>query len=116
MRFDSKADKAFTTEVRAAVSAYFKDNNISMKADRATWLKAGIMLAAVIVPYGLILSGQLSVWGMWLCCAALGFGIAGYGFSVMHDALHGTFSRHSAVNTALGACLLYTSPSPRDDR
>lgn len=105
MRFAGKADRDFTTDLRASVGAYFSENGISTRASRAMWLKAAVMLALVFGTYALLLSGLLPLWAMWLGCAVLGAGIAGYGFSVMHDAMHGTFSEDPRVNRALGFVL-----------
>lgn len=104
-RFSGEADRAFVAELRAAVNNYFAENKLSTRANRAMWGKAAFMLALVFGSYALLLSGVLPLWGMWLCCAVLGAGIAGYGFSVMHDAMHGTFSENPRVNAALGFVL-----------
>jgi linoleoyl-CoA desaturase len=65
--------------------------------------KTIILLAATIVPYALIVSNQFSPWTMLGLCVAMGFGVAGVGFSVAHDALHGAYSSRSLVNRVLGS-------------
>lgn len=39
---------------------------------------------------------------MFLLCILMGMGIAGLGFSVAHDAIHGAYSSNSKVNAVLG--------------
>ena len=64
--------------------------------------KTIMMLALTFVPYVLIMSNQLSIWQMWALSLVMGVGVAGIGFSVAHDALHGAYSSNSKVNTILG--------------
>jgi linoleoyl-CoA desaturase len=65
------------------------------------------MLLIYFVPYSvLIFSGienTLVIFGMWLI---MGFGMAGIGLSVMHDANHGSYSKNKKVNQILGRVLL----------
>jgi len=102
VRFSNARDRAFSNDVKAAVKAYFEEPGRSHRADRGMWLKAAFMIGLVFGSYGLIISGWLPLWGMWLCCVTLAIGVAGYGFNVMHDAVHGTFSKNPRVNAALG--------------
>ena len=44
---------------------------------------------------------------MWLLCFVMGIGMAGIGFSVTHDALHGAYSASPRVNRLIG-CLFDT--------
>ena len=50
--------------------------------------------------YGLIISGLLPLPWMWFFCFAMGIGMAGIGFSVTHDALHGAYSANPRVTSA----------------
>jgi linoleoyl-CoA desaturase len=68
-------------------------------------VKTVVMLAMYIVPFALILSGMLPLWAMWLCCVAMGFGLAGIGMSVMHDANHGAYTSSPRLNKLLGYTL-----------
>ena len=42
---------------------------------------------------------------MWALYAVMGFGKAGIGLSIMHDANHGAYSNKSWVNNLMGATL-----------
>lgn len=108
VRFDSRSDRAFTADLNRAVSDYFSARGLSRRATPGMWLKAGIMVSLVFGSWGLILCGLLPAWGMWICCVTLGIGIAGYGFGVMHDAMHGAYSRSRTVTAVLGLIFDFT--------
>ena len=92
----------FLREVRAEVDAYFTGRGLSTKANRTMVLKTITIFALTFVPYGLILTGWFSGPVMLLLAAVSGLGIAGIGFSVAHDALHGAYSENPRVNWLLG--------------
>lgn len=92
----------FVEEVKAKVNAYFADTGLSQKANGSMILKTVIMLSGMVIPYALIMTDRLSPWGMLLCCAIMGVAMAGIGFSVSHDALHGAYSSNPRVNNAIG--------------
>ncbi len=54
------------------------------------------------MPYVLILTLDLPGWAMLLGCVMMGVAMAGIGFSVAHDALHGAYSHNPRVNDAIG--------------
>lgn len=105
VKFSNKAKTDFHREVTRRVDRYFADNHLSKFADGRMVVKTIVMFALYVVPYGLILSGLLPLWAMWLCSAIMGLGLAGIGMSVMHDANHGAYSSHATVNKLLGYSL-----------
>jgi linoleoyl-CoA desaturase len=92
----------FVEEVKARVSAYFEVRGLDTKANAAMVAKTAILVAGLVGPYALILSGMLSAWAMLGCCAVMGVAMAGIGFSVAHDALHGAYSHDARINAAIG--------------
>lgn len=64
--------------------------------------KTVTLLALTFVPYGIIMSGRLSAWAMLGLVVVMGLGLAGIGFSVSHDALHGAYSSKPWLNRLLG--------------
>lgn len=52
--------------------------------------------------YALLLSGLLPWPLAWMLCVTMGVGLAGLGFCVGHDALHGAYSADPQVNWLLG--------------
>ncbi len=100
--FDNQKSKEFTSELRDRVDAYFEENDLSKHANTRMVVKTVAMLAMVFVPYFLILFGGFGVWAMLGLALVMGVGIAGCGFSISHDALHGAYSSNKTVNYWLG--------------
>lgn len=111
VRFDNRLDRAFTTELKARVADHFREQGRSRRAPPGMWIKAAVMVSLVFGPWALILFGGLPLWAMWLCCVALGIGVAGYGFGVMHDAMHGAYSKNRVVTAVLGLIFDFTGAS-----
>lgn len=65
-------------------------------------LKTVTLYAVLFVPYGLILTGWFSPLAMLGLTIIMGIGMAGIGFSVAHDALHGAYSERAWVNRLVG--------------
>lgn len=100
--FAASEHGAFLRSVRTQADAYFSGRGLSTKANGTMVAKAIAMILLTFVPYGLILSGRFS--GQWMAFFAFltGLGMAGIGFSIGHDALHGSFAGRARVNRALG--------------
>lgn len=103
LRFNNPSQTEFVRTLRKRVDAYFKDNGIAKTGGIKLKVKAVIMLLIYTVPYFLMLSGvitnSMALIGL---CAMMGLGMAGIGFSVMHDANHGSASRKQWLNKFLG--------------
>jgi linoleoyl-CoA desaturase len=105
IRFASGQADFFST-LNQRVNAYFKTNNISRYANGEMKFKTFCMFAGYSVPYLLLITGVITnPWLMLGMCALMGFGMAGIGLSVMHDANHGGYSNKSWVNNLLGFSL-----------
>ena len=66
-------------------------------------IKTVIMVALFFSPLILISSGMVtSVWLLFLLYIVSGFGMAGIGMGVMHDAIHGSYSKSKKINKLLG--------------
>lgn len=103
--FPPRDGAAFLRAVRAAAADYFATNQLSSKADAGMVVKTCIMLALTFVPYALILTNRFSGPEMLGLAMLSGLGMAGMGFSVAHDALHGAYSESDRVNNALGCTM-----------
>lgn len=69
-------------------------------------LKTIFMLSVYFVPVLLVSSGLLShTWQLFACFILSGFGMAGIGMGIMHDAIHGTYSSNAKINKLLGYTL-----------
>ena len=65
-------------------------------------IKTLALVALYFGSYGLVISGSVSLPWMWLLCFVMGVGLAGIGFSVAHDALHGAYSASPLLNKLIG--------------
>jgi len=105
IRFSSTRADFFST-LNRRVNEYFKSNNISRYANTEMKVKTVIMYGLYFVPYVLLLTGTVTQgWAMWGMSVVMGFGIAGIGLAVMHDANHGAYSNKSWVNNLVGYSL-----------
>ncbi|MEX0845958.1 MAG: acyl-CoA desaturase [Balneolaceae bacterium] len=100
--FNNKIDQEFSKTVKQRVHEYFEENNLSQHANATMVLKAFLLLGLYFGAYAIIISGQFSLTVMWLLSVVMGIGMAGIGFSIAHDALHGAYSSNKKVNYLLG--------------
>ncbi len=106
VKFNLKDRPEFFKELRKRVNEYFRENNISKYANLNMKLKTVFMICLYFVPLLFMLTGVVtSLWPVILMWALMGFGMAGIGLSIMHDANHGSYSRNPKVNKALGFML-----------
>lgn len=89
-------------ELKQRVHGYFEERGVSEKANAAMVAKTVAMLALTFGPYALILSGRFPPATMLVLALVMGIGVAGCGFSIAHDALHGAYSSSRRVNGVLG--------------
>lgn len=67
------------------------------------FFKTALMLSLFVVPLVLINTGLVSsVWLLFLLYTCSGLGMAGIGMGIMHDAIHGAYSKHSRLNNCMG--------------
>ncbi|MCW3077336.1 MAG: acyl-CoA desaturase [Bacteroidetes bacterium] len=102
LKFIPKDKTLFTSAVRKNVNDYFKTNNISTKANWKMVVKTIFMLCLYIIPFIFIVTLPMSQWLIFPLSALMGVGMAGIGMSVMHDAVHGSYSQKSWINNLIG--------------
>ena len=107
IKFNNKKYTEFVSDLQQSVNKYFEDNKISKNADYRMVLKTIVMLSLYIVPYFLILFGHFGEWTMLGLCCIMGTGLAGIGFSIAHDALHGSYSKNEKINRFLGMSMSF---------
>lgn len=93
----------FKRELNRRVEAYFKSEKISPRDNVAMYLKTGILTFWVVGSWTFVIFSPAAAWIKLLGCIILGMGIAGFAFSVGHDANHGGYSNNKYVNTILGS-------------
>src|SRR6266481_5899707 len=100
------SNKDFVATLNKRVGNYFKTNNISRQANREMKIKTVVMFGLYAVPYFLILTNTVTNIGLLIgLVLIMGFGLAGIGLSVMHDANHGAYSKRAWINTFIGYSL-----------
>jgi linoleoyl-CoA desaturase len=88
------------------VNEYFKENNINKYSNPEMVWKTIFMFSLYLIPYFFMVSGLIQVYWIYLALAmVMGFGKAGIGLSVMHDANHGAYSSKPWVNKLMGYSL-----------
>lgn len=103
IRFTNPNQTEFVKTLRKRVDNYFKENNLKKTGGLSLKIKAVFMLCLYTVPYFFLLFGNIeSSFIQWLMCVLMGLGMAGVGFSVMHDANHGSFSGRKWLNNFAG--------------
>jgi linoleoyl-CoA desaturase len=100
--FPRRGAEEFIRDVKARVASYFEATGRSTKGDWTMWLKTAILFVLVFGSYAAILSNRLGPLAMLGLCFVMGVGLAGMGFGVSHDALHGAYSSSPMVNRILG--------------
>jgi linoleoyl-CoA desaturase len=100
--FTGRAPGDFVRELKTRVDKYFTSRSLSPHADWRMVTKTVALLALIFVPYGLILTNRPGPWAMLGLCFVMGIGMAGVGFAVSHDALHGAYSANPRINRLIG--------------
>lgn len=104
LRF-SRVTPDFHQTLRKRVNEYFEDNELSLHANYQMVFKTIAMVLLYTVPFILLLFFVQNALVFWLLWIAMGFGAAGIGLCIMHDANHGAYSRNKKVNSYLGNIL-----------
>ncbi|WP_192350586.1 acyl-CoA desaturase [Algoriphagus sp. Y33] len=103
LKFDKSGSAEFSKALRIRVNAYFKGNNTSIYGDGSMVIKTIIMLSVFFVPLITMSTGLISspalIFALYITS---GLGMAGVGMGVMHDAIHGSYSKSKRVNKFVG--------------
>ncbi len=103
VKFTTGTDSGFTDELRKKVNQYFNEKDIPKSGGSSIVIKSIVMLTLFLVPIIIlnlgITSSALNVFVLYFIS---GIGMAGIGMSIMHDALHGSYSRKKSINRLMG--------------
>ena len=103
VRFNKKNRPEFYKELNIRVNRYFKERNLSKKANLNMKLKTAFMVSLYFIPLFLILTQTFNTfWSVFGAYMLMSLGMSGIGLSIMHDANHGAYSTKKTVNQALG--------------
>lgn len=101
--FSTNKNTAFSKSLKSRVNNYFKTNNLSKNANSSMVAKTVLMLCLFFGPLIAINTGLISsVWLLFALYIISGLGMSGIGMGIMHDAIHGSYSKDKKLNNALG--------------
>jgi linoleoyl-CoA desaturase len=106
VRFSESELSEFSQTLRSRVYGHFKSTGRSKYATPSMVIKTVILVSLYLVPLALITTGIASTTlQMFACFFLSGLGMAGVGMGVMHDAIHGSYSKNLLVNKWVGHTL-----------
>lgn len=98
--------------VKKRVDEYFKQNNISKYGNYKMVLKSIAMFSFYLLPYFLLVTNTFSNGFVQIgLCIFMGIGMSGIGLSVMHDAVHGSYSKNQKVNKLMSFSMAFIGGS-----
>lgn len=95
-------DNRFYQSLKTSVDAYFAENKIKKTGDWRLFIKTFILIGTAITAYLLLMLVSMATLPAILLAALLGYTSACIGFSVMHDANHGSYSPNQKLNDFVG--------------
>lgn len=101
----STLNNEFYHNLKLSVDKYFENKHIKKTGNWKLYLKTFILIGTAVTCYSVLLFSTSSTVVSLLLCVVLGLAFAGIGFSVMHDACHGSYSSKNWVNSLLGMTL-----------
>lgn len=105
--FDRTANADFIKTVQKRVRKHFKTTGVSRFGNTEMVIKSVILISVYLAPYFLMLTHTVTnSWGVIGLWCVMGVGMAGVGFSVMHDACHGSYSKHDWINKIVGDIII----------
>lgn len=103
--YNLKDTPAFYSTVQKRIKDYFKETGLEPTANSYFYIKAAFMGALYWLPLVFMLIFSMPTWLVMLSWVLIGFGMAGIGMNVMHDANHGSVSKNKWVNKIMGASM-----------
>ncbi|HET8963852.1 MAG TPA: acyl-CoA desaturase [Chitinophagales bacterium] len=107
IKFVNKDKGQFTATLRKNVNDYFKENQLSQKGNWKILLKAMAMILLYFGPFIMLLIFPMNNWLIFPLSVLMGIGMSGIGMSVMHDAVHGSFSNFAWLNKLFGTSIYF---------
>tara|TARA_B100000676_G_scaffold310643_1_gene377840 strand:- start:1025 stop:2113 length:1089 start_codon:yes stop_codon:yes gene_type:complete len=101
-KYNTKSTDFFKA-LKLRTDEYFKSNGIDKHGNFRMYLKTFVMIVGYLAPYFLLMFGYIQ--NNWIYLAVsivMGVFMAGIGFGVMHDAIHGSYSKNKRLNNILG--------------
>ena len=99
--FDNRNNQ-FYQNLKISVDQYFETNGIGKTGDWRLFIKTLTLVGGAVLMYCSLMFFKIDARLALLICGLLGFTMASIGFSVMHDANHGSYSTRPRLNDMLG--------------
>ncbi len=103
LKYKAKTPTDFFKTLKGRIDEYFISNNKERVGDYRMYIKTVVMLLTYLIPFYFIVFVDIqNTWihlGLW---TIMGVFMAGIGLSVMHDAIHGSYSKYKKLNKVLG--------------
>ncbi len=112
IKFQHKGESDFFNHLQKKVNAFFKERGIAKDGGIKLITKSVFLIILFITPYIVVISHQPGSVIAVLLLIMMGIGKAGVGMSIMHDALHGSFSKKKWVNNLFGGSLYLLGGNP----
>ena len=91
----------FYADLKQRVAAHFERTGTSQHGGWSMRVKTAVLLTWLAGSWALLMFAPVSPWLVVLLTISIGLAMAGTGFSVMHDANHGSYSASARVNRIL---------------
>lgn len=101
----SSVSQSFHTELKRRISEYFSQSGKSSTGNFSLYLKAIVLLISFLFVYVHLIFFTPATWLAITECLVLGGLTAAIGFNIMHDGMHGSFSRYKWLNELAGLSL-----------
>ena len=98
----NNSNNQFFLSLKSSVDDYFTKNKIKKTGDWRLFTKTFVLFGSAIAVYGSLMFLDMAAFPAILLAALLGFLFASIGFSVMHDANHGSYSPNHKLNDFIG--------------
>ncbi len=112
-KFSKEVNKEFSKTLKTRVNAYFRENDICRNGDHRMALKSAIAIGFYVSLYlTIVLGGITSVPALFALWMLMGVGQAFIGTAVMHDVLHGSYSKKKSVNAWMNLSAMIVGVEP----
>jgi linoleoyl-CoA desaturase len=105
VRVKFEGDSGFYAELKRRVREYLAASGLQPQGGLRMMLKTVTIMVWFAASWGLLVFAAHTWWQGVLLALSLALAVAGAGFAVQHDANHGAYSSHGAINRLMGFTL-----------
>lgn len=92
--FSGKGQSDFSRTLRKRIKLHFRDSGTDRHANASMHWKTVLMLLLFLGPLTVMSTGLVvHIWAIFVLYTISGLGMAGIGMGIMHDAIHGSYSK-----------------------